>query len=99
VATRCSGVLATIEFDRAGRSASQHVRELKTLLGPTIITLEGFDHGEMPRGSVDHRFGGFLNSWATVDNRERGVVRWVPNKEAEQGRRSIYRSRPWLLLI
>jgi hypothetical protein len=53
VATRRFGVLAAVEFDQAGRSASQHVRKLKTLSGPTIIPLEGSDHDEMPRGGAD----------------------------------------------
>jgi hypothetical protein len=97
VATRRFGVLAEVEFDRAGRSASQHVRKLKTLSGPIIITLEGSDHDEMPRGGADDWFGGIFEF--PVDNRERGVVHWVPNKEVKQGRRSIYRSRPRLLRI
>jgi hypothetical protein len=37
--------------------------------------------------------------WATVDGRTWLGLRWVYKKGAEQGKRSIYKSRPRLLRI
>jgi hypothetical protein len=50
-------------------------------------------------GGLNSRAAAGRKSRAAVDNWEQGVVHWVPNKEAKQGRRSIYRSRPRLLRI
>jgi hypothetical protein len=56
-------------------------------------------HGATSHGVFLADLGENRNSLTMMDNRERGVVRWVRNEIAKQGERSIYRSRLWLLRI
>jgi hypothetical protein len=50
------------------------------------MDLRSAGHGVMPHGGIPSRFGGNGNSRDMVDDRERGVVRWVRNKIAKWGK-------------